>query len=349
MEVRMKLLLLVSLLCAVPFVAAAQTSPAAPDALARLPGETIVAVVDGEAIQLSQVEEYSRTKDPKKLFQLNQQLFEMRESMLGLMLGERLLKLEAEKANLTVDELLEQRLKFEPVTDAEVQEVIDRQPAGVIDLAVVTPLIRQYLEERRREQARARYVAELIAKAKKGPKPLVIYLKPPRQAIPIASSDPVKGTGTIELVEFSDFQCPFCQRVQPVLREVLAKFDGKVKHVWKDYPLPVHQFAATAAAAARCAQEQGQFWEYHDLLFANQQALTSEDLKEHASTLRLDPRAFKTCLETGKYRHQISAALKTASEYVVPATPTVFINGRMVMGVAPVELYTRIINEELAN
>ena len=345
----MRLFIVFVLLSASPVIAAAQHIPPAPDAVKRLPGDTIVAIVDGEAIQLSDVEAYSRTKDPKKLFQLNQQLFDFRESMLGLMLGERLLKVEADKAKLTVEELLERRLKHEPVTDEEVQEVINRQPGGAIDVGVVTPLIRQYLEERKKEQARALYIADLIAKAKKAPKPLVIHLQPPRQAIPIASSDPTKGMGTIELVEFSDFQCPFCQKVQPVLQEVLAKFDGKVKHVWKDYPLPVHQFSLTAAAAARCAQEQGKFWQYHDLLFANQHAMTPEDLKEHASTLRLDARAFKTCLDGGKYRHQISAALKTASEYTVPATPTVFINGRMVMGVAPVELYTRIITKELGN
>jgi protein-disulfide isomerase len=345
----MRMFLFAVLICAMPATGAAQTSSIPPDPLDRLSGDTIVAVIEQDVIRLADLEAYSRTKDPKKLFQLNQQLFDFRESMLGMMLGERLLKLEAEQAKMTVEELLNRRVGYEPVTDAEIQEVLSRQPGNSLEAAVVTPLIRQYLEDRKKEQARARYIAELVAKARKAPKPLVIHLQPPRQAIPVNTSDPTKGSGSVELVEFSDFECPYCQKVQPVLREVLAKFEGRVTHVWKDYPLPIHPFAVAAAAAARCAQEQGQFWQYHDLLFAHQQALTPEDLKEHASTLRLEPRAFATCVDTDKYRNQITEALKLASEYTVPATPTVFINGRMVMGVAPVELYTRIINEELGN
>ena len=172
-----------------------------------------------------------------------------------------------------MEELLEQRLKIEPVTDAEIQEVLSRQPSGAVDPDFVVPLIREFLEERKKEQARARYIAEIIAKAKKAPRPVVIHLQPPRQAIPVDSSDPVKGDGDIRVVEFSDFECPFCQKFQPVLKQVLTQFDGKVTHVWKDFPLPMHQNAMIAAIAARCAQEQGRFWEYHDVLFANQQPL----------------------------------------------------------------------------
>jgi protein-disulfide isomerase len=84
-------------------------------------------------------------------------------------------------------------------------------------------------------------------------------------------------------------------------------------------------------------------------LFANQHALASEDLKRYARTLSLDPLAFEICLDRGKYREDITASIKAAASYTVPATPTVFINGRMIMGVAPLELYTRIIAEELGN
>ena len=345
----MKIFLLLVLVLRAASAAADQRPPSAADPIHSVPPDTIVAVVDGESIHLSDVETFSRTKDPKKLFQLNQQLYDFRESMLSLMLGERLLKLEAEKAGVTVEELLARQLTVEPVTETEVQEVINRQPPGALDPALVTPLIKQHLEERKKEQARARYVAELIARARKAPKPLVIHLQPPRQAVAVSSSDPVRGTGTIELVEFSDFQCPFCQKVQPVLREVLAKFDGQVRHVWKDYPLPLHEFAAQAAAAARCANDQGRFWQYHDVLFANQQALTTNDLKKYASSVGVDSGSFAECLDNGKYRNEIAAALKNAATYTVPATPTVFINGRMVMGVAPVELYAKIIHEELGN
>ena len=344
----MRLLLLVVLLAAAPAAAAPQKPVDSRDPIALAPQDTVVAVIDGEVIRLSDVDAYSRVRDPKKLFQLNQQLFEFRESMLGLMLGERLLKLEADHAGLTVEEFLERTLTVEPVTDQEIQAVIDRQP-GTLDVALVTPLVRQYLQERKREEARSRYIADLIAKARKAPRPLVIRLEPPRQAIGVSASDPTNGTGAIDLVEFSDFECPFCARFQPVLKQVLGRFAGQVRHVWKDYPLPVHRSAIAAAIAARCAGDQGKFWEYHDALFANQDALGSEDLKKHARTLNLDPLVFDTCVDGGKYRDDMAASIKEAANYTIPATPTVFINGRMVMGVAPAELYTRIITEELGN
>jgi protein-disulfide isomerase len=341
----MRPFLLAWLLLADAAIVAAQKPSDPPDPLTVLPSDTIVAVVDGQTIQLRDLEAFSRTKDSKKLFQLNQQLFEFRESMLNLMLGERLLKLEAEKTGLSVEALLERNLKVEPVTDAEINEILARQPN--LDRAVVAPLVRQFLEDRKKEEARTRYIAELIAQARKGPKPLVINLQPPRQAISVSDSDPIAGSGPVQVIEFSDFECPFCARMQPILKGVLAQFSGKVTHVWKDYPLPIHKHAIGAAAAARCAHEQGKFWEYHDLLFANQAALSAADLKKHARTIALDGAVFDTCMDKAGYRDQVQEAVKAAEAYAVPATPTVFINGRIVVGVAPPDAYTRIITEEL--
>jgi len=343
----MRLFLLALLLITDAAIAAAQKPSDPRDPLTVLPPDTIVAVVDGQTIQLRDLEAFSRTKDPKKLFQLNQQLFEFRESMLNLMLGERLLKLEAEKTGLSVDALLERNLKIEPVTDAEINEILARQPN--LDRAVITPLVRQFLEDRKKEEARTRYIAELIAQARKNPKALVINLQPPRQSISVSGSDPVAGSGPVRVVEFSDFECPFCAKMQPILQGVLAQFSGRVTHVWKDYPLPIHKNAIGAAAAARCAHEQGKFWQYHDLLFANQAALGADDLKKHARTIALDGAAFDVCIDKGGYRDQVQKAVQAAEAYAVPATPTVFINGRIVVGVAPAEAYARIITEELVN
>jgi protein-disulfide isomerase len=263
------------------------------------------------------------------------------------MLGERLLALEARTARISVEELLEQRLKVEPVTEQEIQEVISRSPEGAAIAPRLSPLVRQHLEDRKWAEARARYVRELITKAKKAPKPLAIYLQPPRQHVAILNSDPAKGSGGVNLVEFSDFQCPHCRRLQPILDEVLAKFDGQVTHIWKDYPLPGHDAALPAAAAARCAHDQGRFWQYHDKLFANQETMSVDDFKRHARSLNLDTRAFDECVDRGMHVDSVASALKAASLYNVPATPTVFINGRIVTGVAPAEFYTRIISEEL--
>lgn len=337
----MKMFLFALVIWSVPGICIAQAQA---DPFRSLPPDSIVAVVDDEIIRLSGLEAYSYTQDPRKLFQLNQQIYEFRQQMLDVMIGERLLKADALKANLTVDQLLEQRLKVDRVTEAEIQETYSRAGQSSIDLATARPMIVKFLEDRKRAEARERYIQELIAKARKASKPLVIRLQAPRQEIPVAATDPSKGRGAVEVVEFSDFECPYCQKVQPVLKNLLAQFDGKIKLVWKDFPLPNHEFAVPAAAAGRCASEQGMFWQYHDVLFANQDALAPEDLKRHAAGLGLDTSLFNTCLESGKY---LQAVAGVSQGIVVPATPTIFINGRMVTGVAPLDTYARIISEEL--
>ena len=318
------------------------------DPVTRLPNETVVAVIDGTPITVGELEEFSQSKDPRKLHQLNQQLFDFREAMLGLMLGERLLKIEAERAGKPVEEHLASVLQVEPVTEAEIDAVLDQQPAPPgMEPTQVRPTVRKVLEARKQQEARKRYLDGLIMKAKKAPKPLAIYLQPPRLNVPIDETDPVRGSGPVELVEFSDFECPYCQKFQPVLREVLAQFEGKVKHVWKDLPLPMHQNAVAAAMAARCAQDQNRFWEYHDVLFANQQALTRADLKKHADVVGLDVQSFNACLDGGKYRKQLNGARQAASNVYVLTTPTLFINGRLITGLAPKEEYARVISAEL--
>lgn len=341
------------LICAAPGISAAQVSATASDPVKRLADDTPIAMIDGEIIRMRDLDAYSQSQDPRKVFQLNQQLYEFRQKMLDTMLGERLLAMEAKAANLTVEQLVAQKAVVERVTEAEILEMFNRanlQPnAGYpqIDLATARPMIAKVLGERKKAEARARYVEQLKAKAKKTGKPIATNLQPPRQAITVTKTDPTRGAGKVEVVEFSDFECPYCRQIEPVLKNLLTQFDGRVTLIWKDFPLPNHQFAQSAAEAARCAGDQGKFWQYHDALFANQQALTPQDLKKHAGALGLDARAFSRCLDGGKYRAQIAGALQAAAPYVVPATPTVFINGRMVMGVAPQDTYARIISEEL--
>ena len=174
-------------------------------------------------------------------------------------------------------------------------------------------------------------------------------LQPPRVNIPVAATDPTKGNGPIEILEFSDFECPYCQKAQSMIREMLAKYEGSVRLVWKDFPLPNHEYAIPAAAAARCAQEQGKFWEYHDVLFAHQQALSSTDLRRHAQTVGLDVSIFDRCLSAGKHQDALAAVLDGTESHLIEATPTFLVNGRVVQGAVPLHELGAIIEQELGN
>jgi protein-disulfide isomerase len=150
-------------------------------------------------------------------------------------------------------------------------------------------------------------------------------------------------------VEFSDFQCPFCQRVMPTLKELRSKYGDKMRLVWKDFPLTqIHPQAFVAAQAGNCAREQGKFWEYHDKLFGNQQALQPANLKQYAADVGLDAMKFNQCLDSAKYEARVQDALGVGGRLGISSTPTVFVNGRMINGAQPMEVFQGVIDEELA-
>ena len=150
------------------------------------------------------------------------------------------------------------------------------------------------------------------------------------------------------IVEFTDYQCPYCHRAQAVIDEVLARYSGKVRFVHLDFPLDGHPGAMPAARAARCAGEQGKFWEYHRSLMTAPGTLDEADLKARAGALRLDERAFATCLSSGRHDDAIQASLRQGEEQGVTGTPAYFVNGRMLSGARPVEAFAELIDSELA-
>jgi protein-disulfide isomerase len=173
----------------------------------------------------------------------------------------------------------------------------------------------------------------------------------PRHAIEVTADDPSIGPASapVTLIEFSDFQCPFCQRVAPTLKQVKQKYGDKVRVVWKDFPLTqIHAQAFKAGEAAHCAAEQGKFWEYHDRLFANQQLLQPNDLKQHAADLGLDAKAFNSCLDTSKFGERVRDGVAEGSRLGVNSTPMIYINGRALSGAQPFDVFAGVIDEELS-
>jgi protein-disulfide isomerase len=172
--------------------------------------------------------------------------------------------------------------------------------------------------------------------------------EPPVQKVEVGNA-PAKGPANapVTIVAFSDFECPFCSRVLPALKQVEEQYKGKVRIAFKHQPLPFHPNAKPAAAASLAAHEQGKFWEYHDKLFANQRALSRESLEQYAQELKLDMGKFKAALDSGKFNAQIDADSAEGMRIGANGTPTFFINGRTFVGAQPFEAFKRVIDEEL--
>jgi protein-disulfide isomerase len=261
-----------------------------------------------------------------------------------------LVQQEATRRNLTIDQMLQSAERSVPApTAADIKEVYEKSAAAQqgLTLAQASPVIEAYLRQQKAVEARRLLVEQLRASASVDIK---TRFDPPRQPVPTSSADPSIGTDAapVKIVEFSDFECPYCRQTVPVLKQIASKFKDRVVIIWKDYPLSSHPFARSAAEAAHCVHEQGKFWPYHDVLFAHQEALTSSDLRRYALELDLDPLAFDRCIASGRFRDQVQASMQEARRLGVTATPTVFINGRMVTGAVPFESYDKIVLEELA-
>ncbi len=168
--------------------------------------------------------------------------------------------------------------------------------------------------------------------------------------VPVRRDDPARGPAQAKLtvVLFSDFQCPFCERVEPTLKQLEEAFPGQVRIVWKHQPLPMHPFAMPAALAAEAAREQGKFWPMHDLMFKNQRALDDPSLKNYARQVGLDTRRFEQALSSRRYETRIQEDQKLAAQVRANGTPNMFFNCRQVVGAVPFEQMRAVAAEEMA-
>jgi len=183
------------------------------------------------------------------------------------------------------------------------------------------------------------------------PLPSAPRAPPPAGAarVPLRPDDPVKGPAVarVTIVEFSEFQCPFCARVGPTLKQLEDAFPGQVRFAWKHQPLAFHPNAMPAALAAEAAREQGKFWPFHDLAFQNQQALSPEKYLEWAGQIGADVSRFKASIEKQAGKARIDEDMALGSQVGANATPTMFVNCRKVVGAIPFESYKPIVEEEL--
>jgi protein-disulfide isomerase len=310
----------------------------------------IVATVGSTSITLAQVDDKA-LQQPASNFgsaKLLQALYEARRAAVEEVVATTLIDQEAKAQGMDRAALIEKEItsKVAQVDEPQIAAWYQANQARVqgASLDQVRQPIRTFLIQERMQAARERYLNTLKSKTK-----VAVMLEPPRQVV-AAANGASKGSvsAPVEIIEFSDFQCPYCQRVNPTVDQVLSTYGDRIHFVYRHFPLSTHPNARPAAEASQCAAEQGKFWPYHDKLFAAPSRLNEPDLKQHAAELGLDAAKFNACVDTHKYKEQVNADMQAGEEAGVNGTPAFFINGRLIGGAQPFDAFKRIIDEELA-
>ena len=269
------------------------------------------------------------------------------ESNLNRLVGLKLVEQEAERRSLPVQELLRQEVSagLKEPTDQEVANFYQsnrKKPKK--SLEEMSGEIRRYLSRQRYQKRYQAFVDRLKAASQ-----VESFLEPNRVEIRTLSS-PALGPvdAPVTLVEFSDFQCPYCARLAPVVKRIAGEYPGQVRVVFRQFPLrSIHAHAQKAAEASLCAFDQGRFWEMHDALFADIKKLGPKDLTARAGELNLDLEAFNQCLESGKYAAAVQQDLEDGMAAGVSGTPAIYINGRVLKGSKLYDGIKKVIEEEL--
>jgi protein-disulfide isomerase len=339
--------LLGAIACTSP--AATQAKPAAAEEvqdakapMARWGGETVTAADLDDAVK----------KDLRRMEnEYRERAHEMKKAALDGLIAKRLVEAKAKAAGKTPEQFVESELlaKLGEPSDQEVRDLYQRAKASgrpVPPLEQARPDIARFLKQQKAQEALRGYYDRLRAEAKV--EVLLSPWRPPR--VEVAAEGPSKGPAKapVTIVEFSDFECPYCGRAEAVVSQVLATYGDKVRLVYRDYPLPMHPSAPKAAEAAHCAADQGKYWEMHGKLFANQRGLAVEALKGYAGELGLDSAKFGACLDSGEKAKVVEAHRKAGDEAGVSGTPAFFVNGVLLSGAQPFEAFKQLVDAELA-
>lgn len=289
------------------------------------------------------------SKVDDQLSQLAHEEYQIKKKALESYIDDELLAQQAQAQHLTPDALLARDVdsKIPQPTDQQVHTLYAAEPnLQGHPFDQIKDRLRRAIYQSEVQSARQEYLDNLRKQAD-----VQIFLQPPREQI---SYDPHRvrgGAGTpVVIVEFADFQCPFCRGVESTLHQLLAKYPGRVSLAYRDFPLSeIHPLAEQAAEASRCAEDQGKFWPYHDLLMSNPPRLDPPSLLADAGSLGLDQKQFSACLSSGKYKTAVGLDRDAGVSLGVEGTPTFFINGTEVSGAQPVDVFEKAIDEQLAS
>lgn len=302
--------------------------------------QVVVAIIGGQPLTMADLDKAA-----------GRELFEIREKTLDNLVGERVVKAAAQKAGQSDEDFLRKQVETK-VPQVSVDEAksffeankerLPPQLAGQQFDAVKDTIVTGLTNQKRRE-AIATTIEELKKKAG-----VQILLRAPK--IQVAAEGPAKGPkeAKVTVVEFSDFQCPYCSKGRAVMDQVVAKYGNKVRLVFRDFPLDFHEKAQKAAEAGQCANDQGKFWQMHDWMFDNQQNLDVESLKNAAKTLGIDSAKFDNCLTSGQHAALVKKNIREGQEAGVRGTPAFFVNGTFLSGALPLDKFSAEIDRALA-
>ena len=323
----------------------ASTSPLAVDPASK------VAEIDGQPVTYGDLQGDKDMGPKLKQAEIKAMtdLYDARRGAVEEMLSKRLLEGEAKAKGKTLDQWFQQdyMASVADPSEAESHAFYEEHKAQMQGRSYeeIKPQLVQHLKQ---QQLRGKMTA-MLDDLKKKHNVQVTLAAPDLPRIEVEAKGPARGPdkAKVTIVEFSDFQCPFCGREAPVVDRIMKEYDGKVKLVFRHFPLDFHPFAQKAAEAGACAADQNKFWPLHDKMFGNQQKLAVDDLKAYAKELGLDPAKFDKCLDTGEKKEAVTADQKAGSEAGVNGTPAFFVDGIFINGAVPYEQLKEAVDREL--
>jgi protein-disulfide isomerase len=303
-------------------------------------GSSVLAEIGGHAVTADELLQ----KEAGKLLQARYKYYNAERDALEQYVDDQVLAMQAQKESVTVDELLKRHVSvgIQDPTEEQLRFYFEGvQTDESYDIA--RPKIIDTIHQIRMQKAKAAYITAL-----RGDYGVVIELNQPTGHVE-AGNDPRLGSekAPVQVVEFADYECPYCQKVSDDLTRLRDQFGAQVSLVYKDYPLPMHPLAEHAAEAARCAGEQGKFWEFHDSLFETKKLQVS-DLKQEAVTLNLDKDRFNRCLEAGEQTAVVRKDVVEGQRLGLTGTPSFFVNGHFLSGAIGYTKLREIVLQELA-
>jgi protein-disulfide isomerase len=300
----------------------------------------VVATVNGKPVTLA---DFERDR-PLALFQARNAYYEAEKKAVEAYMDDYLLELQARKEGLTVEKLIDLHVasKIAPEPSDAALEVYYEGLDTNESFTTMKTKIRDHLRERRVGRAKQAYVLSLRGEAE-----IAVTLTQPRAPVSPGSA-PARGAANapLTLIEYADYECPYCQQLDPDMRKIEADYSGRIRFVYKDFPLPMHSHAQKAAEAAHCAGNQNKYWEFHDAMLASKQ-LDLPQLKGTAQQLGLDTKAFDACLDSGAGVDPVKANMEEATQLGLTGTPSFFLNGRFISGGPTYEQFHQLLDEEL--